>query len=143
VKARTGRAVTEEATMSGPFCYVGTWKLRDEHFEEARRWLAAHCEDVEANEPRMIAFHMFVNEQERTASVVQVHPDAESMQFHMKVISEHLGNAFDYIDHIIGQQYFGTPTPALAETLARWDSPEVVTTWKPVHDGGFTRTTVR
>jgi hypothetical protein len=128
--------------MSAPFVYVGTWAIKEDKIEEARKYLADHCSMVETNEPRLIAFHMFLAEDGRSGSVVQVHPDAESMEFHMKVIAEHLGDAFEYLDHVISEQYFGTPTAALAETLSVWESSAVVTTWKPAHVGGFTRTTV-
>ena len=43
---------------------------------------------VEANEPRLIAFHIFVNEDGTQATTIQVHPDAASMAFHMQVIGQ-------------------------------------------------------
>ena len=64
------------------------------------------------------------------------------MEFHMKVLGEQLGKAFEYIDHVVTEQYFGTPTPALAEMLKQWDTPDVVTTWQPTYAGGFIRSTV-
>jgi len=129
--------------MSGPFVYVGTWVLKEDKAKEGRKHLAEHCAVVEANEPRLIAFHMYLGEDGRTASVVQVHPDSASMEFHMKLLTEHLRSSFEYIDHIISEQYFGEASPELRETLSAWDSPDVVTTWRPVHEAGFTRTTIR
>jgi hypothetical protein len=129
--------------MSGPFVYVGTWTLKEDKLEEGHKYFADHCATVEANEPRLIAFHVYFDENGRSASVVQVHPDSASMEFHMKVMAEHMTNAFDYIESVTSEQYFGAASPELRETLRAWESPEVVTTWKPVHEGGFTRTTVR
>jgi hypothetical protein len=129
--------------MSGPFVYVGTWTLKGDKLEEGRKYLAEHCAMVEANEPRLIAFHVFLDESGRNVSVVQLHPDSASMEFHMKLLTEHLTGAFDYIESITSEQYFGDASDELRETLRAWESPEVVTTWKPVHQAGFTRTTVR
>ena len=50
---------------------------------------------IETNEPRLIAFHVYFDGEGRTCSVVQMHPDAASMAFHMQVIAEHLSGAFD------------------------------------------------
>jgi len=129
--------------MSTPFVYVGTWTIKPGKLEEARKYFAEHVDLVETNEPRMIAFHFFLDEAGSKGSVVQVHPDAASMEFHMQLIAEHLSGAFDVIDAIESEQYFGPMTDSLAQTLAQWESPSVVTTKMPVHEAGFTRSTIR
>jgi len=129
--------------MSTPFVYVGTWTIKPGKLEEARKYFAEHADLVETNEPRLIAFHLFLDEAGNKGSVVQVHPDADSMEFHMQLIAEHLSGAFDVVDAIVSEQYFGAMTESLAETLAQWESPGVVTTKMPVHEAGFTRSTIR
>jgi hypothetical protein len=126
--------------MGEPFVYVGTWTIKPGKFEEARRWLAEHVELIETNEPRLVAFHFYFDEEGTTASVVQVHPDSASMEFHMELIAEHLGGAFDYIDAILSEQYYGPMSESLSETLAKWEGPGVKVTKMPVHEAGFTRT---
>ena len=125
--------------MSQPFVYVGTWTIKPGKFEEARKWLAEHADFIETNEPRMIAFHAYFDDEGMKASVVQVHPDSASMEFHMKVISEHLGGAFDYIDTILSEQYYGPMSESLSETLSKWETPDVTVTKMPVYEAGFTR----
>ena len=129
--------------MSTPFVYVGTWTIKPGKYEEARKYFAEHVDLVETNEPRLIAFHVFFDEAGTKGCVVQVHPDATSMEFHMQLIAEHLSGAFDVIDQIESEQYFGPMTDSLAATLAAWESPTVATTKLPVHEGGFTRSTIR
>jgi len=129
--------------MSGPFIYVGTFTIKSGKIEEARKALAEHVDLIETNEPRLIAFNVYFDEQGSKASVVQVHPDAASMEFHMQVISEHLSGAFDYLEAVESEQYFGAPSATLSEILARFEGPGVTVTWMPDHDAGFTRTTVR
>jgi len=74
---------------------------------------------------------------------VQVHPDSASMEFHMQVNAKHFATAFDNLDAAISEQYFGTISDGLATELAKWDDPAVATTHMPVHEGGFTRSSVR
>ena len=125
--------------MSGAFVYVGTTTIKDGKEEDARKHLAEIVDFVETNEPRMIAFHAYFDDEGMKASVVQVHPDSASMEFHMKVISEHLGGAFDYIDTILSEQYYGPMSESLAQTLSQWETPGVAVTKMPVHEAGFTR----
>ncbi len=125
--------------MTQPFVYVGTWTIKPGKLEEARKWLAEHADFIETNEPRMIAFHVYFDDEGGKASVVQVHPDSASMEFHMKVISEHLSGAFDYIDTILSEQYYGPMSESLSETLSKWETPGVTVTKMPVYESGFTR----
>jgi hypothetical protein len=127
--------------VNGAFVYVGTWTVKPGKLEEAKRFLSEHTAFIEEQEPRLIAFHVFFDEEGGTASVVQVHPDSASMELHMEVIAEHMSAAFDVIDMILSEQYYGPMSQSLSETLAQWETPGVVVTKMPVHAAGFTRTT--
>ena len=129
--------------MSGAFVYVGTMTIKPDRREEARTFLAELVEFVETNEPRMIAFHTFLDEAVRTLSIVQVHPDSASMEFHMQNNAKHFATAFDVLEAVVSEQYYGTISDALATELAKWDDAAITVTRLPVHEGGFTRTHVR
>jgi hypothetical protein len=45
-------------------------------------------------EPRLIAFNVYVDQDGSNATVVQVHPDADSMLFHMQVARDHISEAY-------------------------------------------------
>jgi hypothetical protein len=129
--------------MSGAFVYVGTTTIKEGKEEDARKHLAELVDFVETNEPRMIAFHAFLGEVGRTLTIVQLHPDSSSMEFHMQVNAKHFATAFDFLESIVSEQYYGEISPALAAELAKWDDSAVATTRLPIHEGGFTRTNVR
>ena len=126
--------------MSGPVINVFTYTIKPGKEEEARKRIAELVDFVETNEPRMIAFHAYLDQDGSTLSIVQVHPDSASMEFHMQVNAKHFATAFDWLDTSISQQYLGPISDALAAELAKWDEPF---THVPVHEAGFTRTTVR
>ena len=44
---------------------------------------------------------------------------------------------------MISEQYYGEITDSLGAEHAKWDDPSIAVTRLPVHEGGFTRTTVR
>lgn len=129
--------------MGGPFTYIGTYRIQDGKLEETRRRLAELVDLVETNEPRLIAFNVYLDEEGRRASVVQVHPDADSMAFHIGVVSEHLSSAFDYLESTESEQFYGAPSDSLAAALQRFAQPDVPVTLMPRHEVGFTRTNAR
>jgi len=129
--------------MSAPFVYVGTMSVKPGRLEALRAQLAELVDFVETNEPRMIAFHVFLDEKGEKLAIVQVHPDSASMEFHLQVNAKHFATAFENLDAVISEQYYGGISETLAAELAKWDDPAVAGTRLPVHEGGFTRTTVR
>ncbi len=126
--------------MSGPLIYVGTYAVKPGSQEQARRRLAELVDFVETNEPRLIAFNTYLDGDGTTVSIVQVHPDSASMEFHMQVNAKHFATAFDWLDASMSGQYFGPISDALAAELAKWDESS---THMPEHAAGFIRTSVR
>ena len=126
-----------------PLIYVGTTKVKPGKIDALRKQLSELVDFVETNEPRMIAFHLFLDEAGEKLTIVQVHPDSASMQFHMQVNAKHFATAFDNLDVVVSEQYFGAISDGLRAELAKWDDPGVATTFMPVHEGGFTRSSVR
>ncbi len=80
---------------------------------------------IEANEPRLIHFARYINEGGTEVSVVQVHPDADSMAFHMQVAGEHFAQAYEFLDTTKSVQIYGTPGDTLLEQMKQVSLPEV------------------
>jgi len=74
--------------MSGPFIFIATNRLKPGKLDEEKARVPSLVDFVEANEPRLIAFNEYANEDGTEVAVVQVHPDADSMAFHMEVVAE-------------------------------------------------------
>ncbi|MDQ4059429.1 MAG: hypothetical protein M3124_09940, partial [Actinomycetota bacterium] len=129
--------------MTEPFIHVGTYAIKPGKTEEARKRIAELVDFVETNEPRMIAFHCFLDEEGTKLTVAQVHPDSASMEFHLQVNAKHFTTAFDYLESQMSDQYYGAISETLAAELAKWDDPNVAVTRMPIHEGGFTRTNIR
>jgi quinol monooxygenase YgiN len=125
--------------MSTEFIYTGTYRVREGRFEDARKKLAEHTEFIEANEPRLIAFHFFTDEAAETVSCVQVHRDPESMEFHLKLSAEHINSALnDYLGETVSTYVYGGAGAPIVDTIRQYDPDTTVVT---EHLAGFTRTT--
>jgi quinol monooxygenase YgiN len=129
--------------MSGPFTFIGTYSIKSGKLEETKKHLQELVDVVETNEPRLIAFNIYLDEQGSKVSIVQVHPDADSMEFHMKLVAEHIRGAFEYLEKTESQQIYGTPSDTLTEMLREFAEPGVPVTLAPIHEVGFTRTDAR
>ena len=69
--------------MSGPFIFIATNRLKPGKLDDERARVPGLVDFIEANEPQLIAFNEYVNEEGTEVAVVQVHRDADSMAFHM------------------------------------------------------------
>ena len=124
--------------MPEAFVFIGNYRVKDGKLEDFRKIAAELVETVETNEPRMIAFHIFIDEDASRTSVLQVHPDAASMEFHMQAISDHIAGAFNYLE-TESSQVFGHTPDALLGTIRQYTEPGVEIRVMPTHEAGFTR----
>jgi len=126
--------------MAGPFIFIATNRLKPGKVEAERHRVPGLVDFIEANEPRLIAFNEYVNDEGTEVAVVQVHPDAASFEFHMGAVRERASRAYEEtLDATTGIQVFGAPTQGILEMLRRQAGDGVQYTVKQHHLGGFTR----
>jgi hypothetical protein len=130
--------------MAGPFIFIATNRLKPGKAEAEKQRVPGLVDFIEANEPRLIAFNEYVNDEGTDVAVVQVHPDADSFEFHMGVVRERAARAYEEaLDATTGIQVFGAPTETILEMLRRAAGDGVEYTVKQHHLGGFARSTRR
>jgi hypothetical protein len=126
--------------LSGPFIFIATNRLKPGKLADERKRVPGLADFVEENEPRVIAFNEYANDDGTEVAVVQIHPDADSMAFHMEVVAERAAAAYsETVAETANIQVFGTPGDAVLEVLTRQAGAGVPLTVKPLHLGGFTR----
>ena len=125
--------------MREPSIFIGTYAIKGGKLEDFKRYWPQFVDFVEESEPRLIAFNAYVGEDGSEVGIVQVHPDVDSMEFHMKLIREHVEQAFaDFLADTVGMQIYGAISDSALATmrqLGRTGALEV----KPHGIGGFTR----
>jgi hypothetical protein len=126
--------------MTGPFIFIATNRLKQGKLDDEKKRVPDLVDFIQANEPRLIAFNEYANEEGTEVAVVQVHPDADSMVFHMELIAERAAGAYaDTIDATTGIEVFGAPSNTVTEMLRRQAGAGVPLSINPHHLGGFTR----
>lgn len=66
--------------------YVDTSDVRAGALEELKPAMKELVDFVEANEPRIIAYHVYFSDDGARMTVVNVHPDSESLEHHLQVV---------------------------------------------------------
>jgi quinol monooxygenase YgiN len=132
--------VIKEAVMTAPFIFIGTHKVKPGKLEEFKAWFANYIETtVMPNEPRLLSFEAYAEPEANEVTVVQVHPDAESMVHHMGVITEHIAIAYaNFLEQGSRYQIYGTPRAGVLELIQQVDGTEEAPTSQAPF-AGFTR----
>jgi hypothetical protein len=128
--------------MSGPFIFIAINRLKAGKLEAERRRVSGLCDFVEGNEPRILAFNEYASDDGTEVGVVQLHPDAESMEFHMEIVAERAARAYaETLDATTSIEVYGEPSDAVLAMLSRQAGAGVPMVVKRHHLGGFTRAT--
>jgi quinol monooxygenase YgiN len=127
--------------MSGPLIFVSRSRVKPGKRDAYEAHVADATELVESEEPQMIAFNSYASEDGTDVSTVQVHPDSESLDIHLKLFTERLSErAFNVLDSYEINVY-GRPSDATLEFLAQMPSkiPGLRVRVLPVRERGFLR----
>jgi hypothetical protein len=125
--------------MTEPFIHIATYTLKEGKLEDFKPYWRDFVDFVEESEPRLIGFNAYLSEDGTEVGIVQVHPDADSMEFHLKLIREHVEHAFaEFLDRATDLQVYGAISDSALEIMRQLAGP-VPLTVKPHGVGGFTR----
>jgi hypothetical protein len=93
--------------MSQPLVYVDTSDVRDGALEELKGAIREPAEFVEENEPELISYDVYFSEDGRQMTVIHVHADPASLDYHMDVAGPRFGRFADLVTlrsiHIYGE----------------------------------------
>ena len=71
--------------MREPILYIDVSHIRPGKLGTVKTLIADLVAFAETNEPRLVAYHFFIDEQEQLMTCFAVHPDSASMEFHMNI----------------------------------------------------------
>src|SRR6202035_3185638 len=120
--------------MSGPFIFIATNRLKPGKLDDERKRVPELCDFIEANEPRLIAFNEYASEDGTEVGVVQIHPNAESMELHMSAVAERAARAYaETLEATTSIQVYGEPSEAVLKMLNHQTGAGVPLTVKRHH----------
>jgi hypothetical protein len=102
--------------MSQPLIYVDTSEVRPGALEELKDAIGELADFVETNEPRLISYDVYFSDEGRRMTVIQVHPDSASLDYHMDVAGSRFGRFADLVT-LTSIQIFGEPSTEAGRQL--------------------------
>jgi hypothetical protein len=104
--------------MSKSVIIIDTSEIREGKLADLKEAMTGLAGFVEAHESEIIAYNVYINGDGTRLTVLQIHPDSASAEFHMKVA----GSAFPGFAELIrmtGIDIYGDPGHELLEMLKR------------------------
>jgi hypothetical protein len=93
--------------MSQPLVYIDTSDVREGALDELKSAIDELAEFVEKNEPQLISYNVFFSDDGSRMTVVHVHADSSSLDYHMDVAGPRFGKFADLLTlssiHIFGE----------------------------------------
>ena len=108
---REGNAVAES------LIYVGTHAITHGKLDVAKQASREMGAFLEANHPRMLHFGIYVDDDAHQMTVIQVHPDEDSLVLHLKLARERIAKAYDFLDATTKIDIYGRPSDALVDQI--------------------------
>src|SRR5215208_4151747 len=95
--------------MSEPLVYIDTSDVREGALEDLKGAIEEFVEFVDANEPQLIAYNVYLSDDARQMVVVHVHADPASLEHHMNVAGPVFGRFADLIT-LSSIRVYGAPS---------------------------------
>lgn len=124
--------------MSDPFIFITTHTVKDGRFEELERLTDEFLGFVQANEPGLLSIGAYLNDDRDRLTLVQVHRDAESMDFHLRIAAEKVHEALEVVENDTVDVY-GAPGQITRRLLDQIRTTGVRVTINPNPLAGFSR----
>jgi hypothetical protein len=106
------------ADMTEPLYYVDRSDILEGRLAAVRSAMRDLAAFVEAHEPRLLAYHFYIDESDAMMTLVAVHPDTASLEFHMELAGPRF-RAFAELIRMRSIDVYGRPSPAAVDRLRR------------------------
>jgi quinol monooxygenase YgiN len=103
---------------SEPIIVVDSSKILDGKLEEVKTAIGELAAFVEANEPRTVAYRVHLSRDGSRMTVIQVHVDSASMEFHMRTAGPAFAK-FERLIELLTLDIYGKPSDALLQQLTQ------------------------
>jgi hypothetical protein len=84
--------------MTDPIIYIDTSDILEGKIETLRAAVLELAAFIEVNNPRILSYRFFIDEDAARMTVVAVHPDSKALEFHMDVGDAEFCKFADLVD---------------------------------------------
>ena len=102
--------------MSEPIIYVDHSAIRKGKLEELRQAMTELAEFVDTHEPQLLSYGIFISEQASRMTVIAIHPDAASVEYHMDILEPRFRKYRELVD-LLAIDVYGEPSDKMLQQL--------------------------
>jgi quinol monooxygenase YgiN len=124
--------------MPAPFVFITTHKIKPGRFDEFAALSEEYEKFVRANEPDLLGYGAYLDEDRGEVSLVQIHRDANSADHHMTIAAEKIAQGLA-LTETVRVEVYGDPGPVVGQARQANTASGVQTSVKPEPLDGFTR----
>jgi len=96
--------------------YVDTSEVRPGRLDMLKAAMADLARFVEANEPQLIAYHVYFSADDKRMTVLHINRDSSSLEFHMTTAGPKFSPIGQFID-LLSIDVYGEPEPTVVDQL--------------------------
>ena len=101
---------------SFPIVYIDKSEIREGKYEDIKKSIKNLVAFVEENVPQLLYYGFFFNEKHTQMTVISVHPNSESLKYHMTVGKEEFRKFSDLLD-LLKIEVYGNITDSVYALL--------------------------
>ena len=118
--------------MSEPLIFINTYAIKEGMADRYQELTAGVIDMVKSEQPQILYFAFYLNDEGTEATTLQIHPDSESMLRHMQLAEKHIQESAEAIDFTkMGISLYGNPNEAALEMMRQLSGTGVPITIKP------------
>jgi quinol monooxygenase YgiN len=122
-----------------PIMFIDTWRIRDGELDAFKDAARGFVDFVAENEPQLIAYSVYVDEESNQSTVLQIHPDSESIEFHLEVAGPQFGRFMELYEPGGRIEVHGRPADHVLERMRQMAQQFGVTVLVKERYAGFAR----
>jgi hypothetical protein len=107
----------EGFAVAGSLIYVGTHAIAPGKLDVAKQVSHEMGAFLEANHPRMLHFGIYIDDDANEMTVIQIHPDEDSLVLHLKLAGERIAKAYEFLEATTRIDIYGRPSDALVDQI--------------------------
>jgi hypothetical protein len=124
--------------MSEPIVFIARQKVKEGKLEGYKQNFQDVLNFVEPNKPNTVGFLNYCSEDNTEATLIQVYPNAESMEQHVQGLGEIAKRSYEFMD-VVSFEIYGRPSEATLTMMANLAKSGVPVKIAPHFNGGYIR----
>src|ERR687895_875439 len=96
-------------SMSEQIVYIDRSEILDGKLEELKKGINELVDFVDAREPQLISYGFFINEEAARMTVIAVHPDSASLEYHLEIAGAEFRKLAGFIK-LLTIEVYGQPS---------------------------------